>query len=83
MIQSVENKVYGEKMDYLEVYERNKQLEREISERTKELNLANKRLGSMQHILDMMNSSKPLETVLESVVNSIRGEFGYIFDFFL
>ncbi|MBQ2611838.1 diguanylate cyclase [bacterium] len=78
MIQSVENKVYGEKMDYLEVYERNKQLEREISERTKELNLANKRLGSMQHILDMMNSSKPLETVLESVVNSIRGEFGYI-----
>lgn len=78
MIQSVENKVYGEKMDYLEVYERNKQLEREISERTKELNLANKRLGSMQHILDMMNSSKPLETVLESVVNSIHGEFGYI-----
>lgn len=78
MISAVENKVYGEKQDYMEIYERNRQLEREISERTKELNLVNKRLGSLQHIWDMMNSSKPLQTILENVLNSIRGEFGYI-----
>ena len=78
MINAVETKVYGEKQDYMEIYERNKQLEQEISERTKELNLVNKRLGSLQYIWDMMNSSKPLQTILESVLNGIRGEFGYI-----
>lgn len=78
MIREVENSVYGEKQDYSEIYERNLQLERDIEERTRELSLANKRMLSLQHIWDMMNSSKPLQNVLETVVNSFQGELGYL-----
>ncbi len=79
MVSQVENNIYGEKQDYLEVYERNQQLEKEIEERTLELNVANKRMLSLQHIWDMMNSSTPLENMLESAVNSIQGELGYLY----
>ena len=77
-ISEVENSIYHNKEDYLEIYERNLQLEHDIEERTKELNLANKRMLSLQNILDMMNSSKPLATVLEKIVNTIQGDFGYL-----
>ena len=77
-ISEVENNIYHGKEEYLEVYERNLQLELEIEERTKELNIANQRMLSLQNILDMMNSSKPLKNVLETVVNSIQGELGYL-----
>lgn len=77
-ISEVENSIYHNKEDYLEIYERNLQLEHDIEERTKELNLANKRMLSLQNILDMMNSSKPLATVLERIVNIIQGDFGYL-----
>lgn len=78
MISEVESSIYGEKQDYLEVYERNIQLEKEIQQRTMELNIANKRMLTLQHILDMMNSAKPLQSVLETIVNSIQGELGYM-----
>ncbi len=78
MISQVERNIYGEKQDYLEIYERNLQLEKEIEARTTELNVANKRMLTLQHIWDMMNSSTPLENVLEKVVNSIHGELGYL-----
>ncbi len=77
-ISEVENNIYHGKEDYLEIYERNIQLEQEIEERTKELNIANKRMLSLQSILDMMNSAKPLRNVLETVVNNIQGELGYL-----
>lgn len=77
-ISEVENNIYSGKQDFLEVYERNIQLEKEISERTHELNVANKRMLTIQHIWDMMNSSKPLISVLETIVNSIQGELGYL-----
>lgn len=73
----VENNIYNEKRDYLEIYERNQQLEKEIKERTSELHDANKRMLTLQHIWDMMNSSTPLENVLEAIVNSTQGELGY------
>lgn len=78
MISEVESSIYGGKQDYLEVYERNIQLEKEIQQRTTELNIANKRMLTLQHILDMMNSAKPLQSVLETIVNSIQGELGYM-----
>lgn len=78
MVSQVERTIYGEKQDYLEIYERNLQLEKEIEARTTELNVANKRMLTLQHIWDMMNSSTPLENVLEKVVNSIHGELGYL-----
>lgn len=77
-VSEVESNIYNEKRDYLEIYERNIELEREISERTKELNTANKRMFTLQHIWDMMNSSTPLENVMEAVVNSTQGELGYM-----
>ena len=77
-ITEIENSVYGNKQDYLEIYERNLELEREIAARTQELNIANKRMLTLQHIWEMMNSSRPLESVLETIVNSLQGELGYL-----
>ena len=74
----IENSVYGNKQDYLEVYERNLELEKQIAARTQELNIANKRMLTLQHIWEMMNSSRPLESVLETIVNSLQGELGYL-----
>lgn len=74
----VENNIYNEKRDYLEIYERNQELEKEIAERTAELYDANRRMLTLQHIWDMMNSSTPLENVLEAIVNSTQGELGYM-----
>ena len=77
-VSEVENNIYHEKRDYLEIYERNLELEREIAERTEELNDANKRMFTLQHIWDMMNSSTPLENVLEAIVKRTQGELGYM-----
>ncbi len=77
-VSEVENNIYNEKRDYLEIYERNIELEKEIADRTEELNDANKRMFTLQHIWDMMNSSTPLENVLEAIVNSTQGELGYM-----
>lgn len=77
-ISEVENNIYSGKQDYLEIYERNLQLEKEIAERTHELNVANRRMLTLQHIWEMMNSAKPLINVLETIVNSIQGELGYL-----
>ncbi len=74
----IESSVYGNKQDYLEIYERNLELEKEIAARTQELNIANKRMLTLQHIWEMMNSSRPLESVLETIVNSLQGELGYL-----
>lgn len=77
-ISEVENNIYTNKQDFLEIYERNVQLEKEISERTKELDVANQRMLTLQHIWDMMNSSKPLSNVLDAIVKTLQGELGYL-----
>ena len=77
-VSEVENNIYNEKRDYLEIYERNLELEKEIAVRTSELHDANRRMLTLQHIWDMMNSSTPLENVLEAIVNSTQGELGYM-----
>ncbi len=65
--------------DLQEVYERNRVLEKEILERTEQLNQANKALVTLQQIWDMMNSSTPLTKALDTLVESLHGEFGYLF----
>ncbi len=77
-VSEVENNIYHEKRDYLEIYERNLELEKEIAERTEELDDANRRMFTLQHIWEMMNSSTPLENVMEAIVNSTQGELGYM-----
>lgn len=77
-ISEVENNIYTNKQDFLEIYERNLQLEREIAERTKELDVANQRMLTLQHIWDMMNASKPVSNVLDAIVKTLQGELGYL-----
>lgn len=77
-IAEVENSIHNNKQDFLEIYERNIQLEKEITKRTQELDIANQRMLTLHHIWEMMNSSKPLSSVLEAIVKMLQGELGYI-----
>ena len=47
-INEVENAVYYKKQDYLEMYERNLALEKELAQQTKELSIANKKMVTLQ-----------------------------------
>lgn len=77
-ISEVENNIYTNKQDFLEIYERNVQLEKEITERTKELEAANQKMLTLHHVWEMMNSSKPLSSVLEVIVKTLQGDLGYL-----
>ena len=78
-VNNIESNIYTSKKDFLEVYEKNLRLEAEIEERTQELQIANQRLLTVQHIWQMMNSSEPLTNVLDSIVSSLQGELGYLY----
>ena len=78
-LKQVENKMYRQKQDFVEVYQRNIALEKEIALRTEELRKANQTLLTLEHVWDMMNSSRPLSSVLETIVSSLHGEFGYLY----
>lgn len=80
-LKDVENQINNEAHDVYEVYQRNIALEREIAQRTEELRLANQTLLTLEQVWDMMNSSRPLSNVLETIVSSLYGEFGYIYSF--
>ena len=77
-IDHIESSVYSGKQSLLELYERNAKLEAEIAKRTQELDTANRQMLTLQHIWDMMNSSKPLLSVLNGIVSSLQGELGYL-----
>ncbi len=77
-LDKVETSIYSGKQSLLEVYELNLKLEAEIAKRTRELDTANKQMLTLQHIWDMMNSSKPLSSVLNAIVTSLQGELGYL-----
>ncbi len=80
-LKDVESQINEETKDVYEVYQRNVVLEREIAQRTEELRLANQTLLTLEQVWDMMNSSRPLSNVLETIVSSLYGEFGYIYSF--
>lgn len=80
-LKDVENQLQDESKDTLEVYQKNIALEKEIAQRTEELRLANQTLLTLEQVWDMMNSSRPLSNVLETIVSSLYGEFGYIYSF--
>ena len=80
-LKDVENKINDETHDVYEVYQKNIALEREIAQRTEELRLANQTLLTLEQVWDMMNSSRPLSNVLETIVSSLYDEFGYIYSF--
>ncbi len=74
----LETSVLDEKQKFKEIFERNLKLEKEITERTEELNQANKSLLTLKHIWSTMNSSEPLSEVLSTVVNGLSNELGYL-----
>ncbi len=78
-LRRVEDKIYQQRTDFVEIYQRNLDLEREISQRTEELHNANQTLLTLEHVWDMMNSSRPLSSVLETIVSSLHGEFRYLY----
>ena len=78
-LRRVEDKIYQQRTDFVEIYQRNLDIEREISQRTEELHNANQTLLTLEHVWDMMNSSRPLSSVLETIVSSLHGEFRYLY----
>src|SRR5574344_969024 len=77
-ISEVEDNINNNKQNFLETYERNVELEKEIVERKQELEEANQRMLTLQHIWDMMNSSRPLSNVFGAIVKTLQGELGYV-----
>ena len=80
-INNLESGIYLGEKRYREIYERNQKLEAEIKSRTNELEIANRQMLTLQHILDMMTASKPLSGVLNAIVNSLQNELGYLHSF--
>ncbi len=76
-VNSLEHNLSSNKESYFEVYERNLQLEKEISNRTKELNQANKTLLTLQNIWEMMNSSQPLSVIFENILAGLQRGLDY------
>lgn len=62
----------------MDVYKRNLELEHEIKQKTEELNKANNTMLTMGNIWEMMNSSEPLANVLDTIVQSLKNQMGYI-----
>ena len=77
-VNEIEYSISSNKKEFIEIYERNLALEKEIVQRTQELDQANKAFLTLKHVWELMNSSEPLSTVLQKLVNSLHGEMGYI-----
>lgn len=77
-IQELETSVTGERKNFMEVFERNLILEKEIAERTEELGQANKSILTLKHIWSTMNSSEPLSEVLKTIVDGMADNMGYL-----
>lgn len=77
----LEDNFLDERKRFKNTFERNLILEREITERTDELNQANKSLLTLKHIWSTMNSAEPLSEVLSTVINGLSDELGYLYCF--
>lgn len=77
-VNEIEYSISNNKKEFIEMYERNLALEREIVQRTQELDQANKAFLTLKHVWELMNSAEPLSSVLQKLVNSLHGEMGYI-----
>lgn len=77
-VNELEYSISTNKKEFMEIYERNLALEKEIVQRTQELDQANKAFLTLKHVWELMNSAEPLSSVLQTLVNSLHGEMGYI-----
>lgn len=77
-VNEIEYSISTNKKEFIEIYERNLALEKEIVQRTQELDQANKAFLTLKHVWELMNSAQPLSSVLQKLVNCLHGEMGYI-----
>ena len=77
-VNEIEYSISNNKKEFIEIYERNLALEKEIVQRTQELDQANKAFLTLKHVWELLNSAEPLSSVLQKLVNSLHGEMGYI-----
>lgn len=77
-IEQVETNMMDKRQRFKEIFERNLVLEKEITERTEELNKANKGLLTLKHIWGTLNSSEPLSEVLSIIAEDLSNDLGYL-----
>jgi diguanylate cyclase (GGDEF)-like protein len=77
-VHEIESNVSGERKNFMEIFERNLILEKEIEERTDELSQANKSILTIKHIWSTMNSAEPLSEVLKTIVKGMTEDLGYL-----
>lgn len=78
-INQLDGAVYSQGRDFAEVYAKNIALEEEIAARTKELEQANQTILTLNSVWDMMNSSQPLSSMLDNIVNILHNDMKYNF----
>ncbi len=78
-INKIDGSIYSKGKDFADIYAKNIALEEEIAARTKELEQANQTILTLNSVWDMMNSSQPLESMLDKIVNILHDEMGYNF----
>lgn len=82
-INTIEGELSTNRDRLYEVYERNLQLEKEISLRTKELAQANKTLLSLQNVWEMMNASQPISIIFDKIISNLQDGLDYQMCFLL
>ncbi len=78
-INKIDSSIYMKGKDFADIYARNIALEEEIAVRTKELEQANQTILTLNSVWDMMNSSQPLSSMLDKIVNILHNDMGYDF----
>ena len=78
-INKIDGSIYSKGKDFADIYAKNIALEEEIATRTKELEQANQTILTLNSVWDMMNSSQPLESMLDKIVNILHEQMGYNF----
>ncbi len=78
-INKIDGSIYLHGKDFADVYAKNIALEEEIAQRTKELEQANQTILTLNSVWNMMNSSQPLENMLDNIVKILHEDMGYNF----
>lgn len=78
-INKIDGSIYTKGKDFADVYAKNIALEEEIAARTKELEQANQTILTLNSVWDMMNSSQPLESMMDKIVSILHEDMGYHF----
>ncbi len=76
-INRLDGSIYLKGKDFADVYAKNIALEEEIAARTKELEQANQTILTLNSVWDMMNSSQPLSSMLNKIVNILFNDMNY------